>query len=179
MIDTLITSKTRIKLLTRLFLNPGSSGYLRGLENEFGESSNAIRLELNRFEDAGLLTADKEGMRKVFRANTDHPLFPDIHNILFKTLGIDHIIEKVVKRLGDLHSVYLTGNYANGITSGDLELVFIGNDVDKEYLQKLVKKAEAMIKRTICYLIHTEEELEDFLAGKSSTEYLLLWQREQ
>ncbi len=179
MIDTLITSKTRIKLLTRLFLNPGSSGYLRGLESEFGESSNAIRLELNRFEDAGLLNADKEGMRKVFRANTDHPLYSDIHNILLKTLGIDKIIEKVVKGLGDIHSVYLTGNYANGITSGDLELLFVGNYVDKEYLQKLVAKLEKMIKRTISYLIYTEHDLEGFLKGKCATEYLLLWQREE
>ncbi len=50
MLGTLITSKTRVKLLLKFFLNSNAKAHLRGLETEFGESSNAIRLELNRFE---------------------------------------------------------------------------------------------------------------------------------
>ena len=41
MIDSLISSKTRIKLLMKFFLNPGVTSYLRGLADEFGESTNA------------------------------------------------------------------------------------------------------------------------------------------
>jgi len=48
MLDTLVTSKTRLKLILKFFLNPCSSAYLRELAEEFGESSNAVRLELNR-----------------------------------------------------------------------------------------------------------------------------------
>jgi DNA-binding GntR family transcriptional regulator len=59
MLDTLVTSKTRLKLILKFFLNPGSRAYLRGLAEEFGESSNAVRLELNRFEEAGLLESDR------------------------------------------------------------------------------------------------------------------------
>ena len=51
MLDTLITSKTRIKLLLKFFLNAQTKSYLRSLEGEFGESTNAIRLELNKFEE--------------------------------------------------------------------------------------------------------------------------------
>jgi len=178
MIDALITSKTRIKLLTRLFLNANSSAYLRGLEGEFGESSNAIRLELNRFEKAGLLTSSQDGIRKIFRANTSHPLFSDIHNILLKQLGIDHVVKKVVNGLGDIRRVYLTGNYANGIAEGDIELLFIGNDVDDDYLQDLVNKAEKMVRRRIDYNINTEEEESIFLKDRADTDYLLLWQSE-
>ena len=69
MLDTLITSKTRIKLLLKFFLNSNSSSYLRGLESEFGESSNAIRLELNKFEKAGLLTTTTNGNKKMFKAD--------------------------------------------------------------------------------------------------------------
>ncbi len=57
MINTLITSKTRVKLLLKFFLNPNNSAYLRGLSEEFGESTNAVRLELNRLEDAKMLNA--------------------------------------------------------------------------------------------------------------------------
>ena len=73
MLETLISNKTRIKLLVRFFLNPGSSSYLRKLEEEFGESTNAIRIELNRFEQAGLLTSSTDMNKKVFKANKSHP----------------------------------------------------------------------------------------------------------
>jgi len=93
-LDTLITSKTRIKLLLRFFLNSNTSSYLRNLEADFEESTNAIRLELNRFEKAGLLISGMERNRKVFKANTNHPLFPDINNILRKYVGFDQIVDK-------------------------------------------------------------------------------------
>ena len=57
MLETLISSKTRIKLLLKFFLNSKATSYLRGLESEFGESSNGIRIELNRFEKAGMLSS--------------------------------------------------------------------------------------------------------------------------
>jgi hypothetical protein len=176
MIDTLITSKTRIKLLTRLFLNPETTGYLRGLADEFGESSNAIRLELNRFEEAKLLTAGMQGNKKIFRANTDHPLFSDINSILRKQLGLDHIIEKVAQNLGDLHSVYLTGNYAGGKPEGNLELLFVGNNIKTDYLEQLIQKAEKMISRNITTNILTEKEITTHLNTLQTTGYLLLWE---
>ncbi|MFZ4634996.1 MAG: ArsR family transcriptional regulator, partial [Saprospiraceae bacterium] len=55
MIDALISSKTRIKLLLKFFLNSNTTAYLRNLESEFGDSTNAISIELNRREEAGLL----------------------------------------------------------------------------------------------------------------------------
>ena len=75
MLETLISSRTRIKLLLKFFLNAQSKGYLRSLEHEFGESTNAIRLELNKFEEAGMLSSESEGNKKVYRANPKHPLF--------------------------------------------------------------------------------------------------------
>lgn len=82
MLENLITSKTRIKLLLKLFLNSQTTAYLRNLETEFGESTNAIRQELNRFEKAGLITSETEGNKKVFKANTGHPFFPEINKLL-------------------------------------------------------------------------------------------------
>src|SRR5690606_8657004 len=102
MIETLISSKTRIKLLLKFFLNSKATSYLRGLESEFGDSSNAIRLELNRFEKAGMLTSFLLGNKKYFKANTLHPLYKDTHNLLLKYIGFDKIIDAVIERLGDV-----------------------------------------------------------------------------
>lgn len=64
MIETLISSQTRIKLLLKFFLNSNTKAYLRSLESEFSESSNAIRLELNRLEQSGMLSSFMEGNKK-------------------------------------------------------------------------------------------------------------------
>src|SRR4030066_1145401 len=107
MLDSLVTSQTRIKLLKKFFLNSSTKAHLRGLESEFGESSNSIRIELNRFEEAGLLYSLRDGNKKVYQANRKHPLFSDIHNIIMKETGIDLVVEKVIHRIGSLMFVYL------------------------------------------------------------------------
>ena len=178
-LDTLITSKTRIKLLVKFFLNSKSSSYLRNLESEFGESSNAIRLELNKFEAAGLLQARFNGNKKFFSANTKHPLFKDIHNILLKHLGIDKIVETVVESLGNLEKVYLTGEFAKGNQSEIIDLIFVGDDIKKKNLLKLVDKAEKLIKKKIRYLVMKVEEFVEYRKRIDEGEVLLLWKREE
>ncbi|NWJ51787.1 MAG: ArsR family transcriptional regulator [Bacteroidetes bacterium] len=176
MLDTLITSKTRIKLLTKFFLNPQAKAYLRGLEETFGESSNAVRIELNRFEHAGLLNSAMEGNRKVYTANTNHPLYPDIHNILRKHLGIDHIIEEVTKKLGRVEQVWLSGEFAKGNDSSSIELLLVGIAIDQEYLKKLNDKASSLISRTIKLNLFTPDTFADFKKKIKATDIFLLWE---
>jgi predicted transcriptional regulator len=177
MLDSLITSKTRIKLLTRLFLNSNTYGHLRGLQSEFGESSNAIRIELNRFEQAGLLTSHSESNRKVYAANTAHPLFPEINSLLRKHLGLDQIIEKVIERLGLVEEVYLTGDFACGKESQSIEMLIIGENIDTVYLNELIAKSQKLIKRIMQYTLLTPSEYIKLVATLKKDELLLLWKR--
>lgn len=149
MLESLITSQTRIKLLLKFFLNSETTAYLRGLEAEFKESSNAIRVELNRFEEAGLLTSSKDQNKKIYTANRQHPLFKNIHEILLKHVGIDRIINDVILKLGKLERAWLVGDMAAGKNSEVIEIVLVGEEIDEGYLAKLVKKAEGLIGRKI------------------------------
>lgn len=176
MLDVLISSKTRIKLLLKFFLNADTSSHLRGLESEFGESSNAIRLELNKLEEAGLLIGESKGNKKVFIANKKHPLFGDIHNILLKHTGLDQILERVISRLGDLEEVYLVGELGKGLNSPIIDLVFIGN-IDKNYLLNLVAKAERFIHKKIRYVQFSREEFEASRTSILNGSHLLLWRK--
>ena len=175
MLESIITSKTRIKLLLKFFLNSETKSYLRNLEQEFGESTNAIRLELNRLEGAGLLSSEVSGNRKYFKANTDHPLFNDINNILRKFVGIDKLIDRVINQIGNLEKAYITGDFAEGKDSQIVDLVLIGTDLDTSYIEGLISKAEKMIERKIRYLILTKEQMEDFFKNKAS---LLIWKND-
>ncbi|MCC7297457.1 MAG: ArsR family transcriptional regulator [Bacteroidia bacterium] len=174
MIETLISSKTRVKLLLKFFLNSNATSYLRNLENEFGESTNAIRLELNRFEEAKMLTSHLDGKKKIFRVNTGHPLFRELHNIVLKYIGLDRIVEHVIQRLGSLEQVYLTGSLARGIDGDIIDLVFVG-DIDKVYLAELVEKAETKIHRRIRYITFLPADFSLLKIAENNTEPLLLW----
>ncbi len=178
MLDTLITSKTRIKLLLKFFLNSNSRSYLRNLETEFGESTNSIRLELNKFEQSGLLKSEIDGNRKYFMANTEHPLFKDIHSILLKQIGFDKIIERVIEKLGNLEKVFVAGDFAHGIDNHIIDLIFIGDNINKEYLVKLVEKTESFINRKIRYLVYGKEEALSFLKTQNDEDLLILWKNE-
>ena len=162
----------------KFFLNSKSSSYLRNLESEFGESSNAIRLELNKFENAGLLQASFKGNKKLFQANTKHPLFKDLHNILLKHLGFDKIVETVVEKLGNLEKVFLTGAYAKGSQSEIIDLIFVGDDINKKNLLKLIDKAEKLIKRKIRYMVMKIDEFVDYRKKVEDEEILLLWKQD-
>ena len=177
MLDTLITSKTRIKLLLKFFLNSNNKAYLRSLESEFGESSNAIRVELNRFEEAGMLSSFTSGNRKYFHANTQHPLYKEVHNILRKQIGIDQIIENIIERLGNVEKVFVAGALAKGIDSSIIDLVFVG-EVNKEYLITLIEKVEKLISRKIRYVVYSGADVaqaEDILGEQNA---LLIWEKD-
>lgn len=161
----------------KFFLNSNNKAYLRSLESEFGESSNAIRVELNRFEEAGMLSSFTSGNRKYFQANTQHPLYREVHNILRKQIGIDKIIENIIERLGNVEQVYVAGALAKGIDSSIIDLVFVG-EVNKEYLITLIEKVEQLISRKIRYVVYDRDDLaqaEDILGGQNA---LLIWEKD-
>lgn len=177
MIETLISSKTRIKLLLKFFLNSKTRAYLRSLESEFGESSNAIRVELNRLEKAGMLESNLVGNKKMFQANIQHPLFKEVHNIVLKHIGLDRVIENVIERLGQVSKVFVVGDFAKGLDSQVIDLVFIGN-IDQKYLIQLIDKVEDLIKRRIRYLIYSDEEFEQMNEQEFPADHLLLWSKD-
>ncbi len=127
MIGSLITSQTRIKLLRKFFLNSRTTAHLRGLESEFGESTNAIRVELNRLEHAGLLNSYRTGNKKLYHSNPSHPLFSEIHNIIIKEAGIDKIID-ALKKLGKEITIFLTGEFARGMDSQVIDIILIDSN---------------------------------------------------
>ncbi len=175
MLETLITSKTRIKLMVKFFLNSSTTGYLRGLEAEFGESTNAIRQELNRFESAGLLHSFFISNRKVFKANQSHPLFKDINSLVRRYVGMDDVIEQIINHLGDPEEVYLSGALADGQDSAEINLIIIADKIDMNFLIELCKKAQTIITRRIQYVVYTKEEFKQQQSHIDVNNLLLIW----
>lgn len=171
MLDTLITSRTRIRMMLKFFANSNATAHLRGMAEEFGESTNAIRFELNNLSKAGYLIASEKGRTIQYRANTNHPLFPELKSLVHKHLGFDSIITNIIKNLGDLEVASVVGDYARGNDSGEIHLILVGQ-LDQTYLAKYVAKAEKLINRRVKTEVMNKEE---FLATYGQEPGLILW----
>ncbi|MCH7412380.1 winged helix-turn-helix domain-containing protein [Belliella sp. R4-6] len=162
MLSSIVTSKTRIKLLLKFFSH-NNSGYLRSLAKEFDESTNSVRVELNRLTEAGLLNTEDEGKTKVYRANKSHPFFDEISNMVSKFLGLDELMEKIVRRMGAVEKAYIVGDYAHGKDTGEIEVLLIGKNLDLKYLDFLKDKTYEKLQRKV--IVHLQEEEQEEVKG--------------
>ena len=156
MLNSLITSKTRLRMLIKFFVSAANKGYLNGLANEFNESTNSIRKELNNLSDAGYLLKSKQNNRVIYNADIKHPLFKVLQKIVRQHLGLEEIVETVISRMGDLDIIALTGDYARGIDSGIIEIIVIGDDVNMDYLDNIKFKIKDKISRAVNFIIDSK-----------------------
>ena len=153
MLDSLIKSKTRLRLLVKFFLNIANTGYLNSLANEFGESTNSVRKELNNLSSAGYLRKYNKNNKVIYEANASHPLFKIIHKVVKKHLGIEEILETVLKRIGEVKKIMILGDYAEGIDSGHIEILIIGDKISEDYLRDITPKIEKKINRKVSFFV--------------------------
>ena len=174
----LIASKTRVKLLMRLFFNPQARSYLRELAKEFDVSTNAVREELNQLKKTNLLKSEKNGRQVFYKANTGHALFPELKSMVSKVMGIDQVIDSIIQRLGNLESAYLIDDYAEGKDTGIIDIILVG-DIDHYHLNDLSRKTERYIKRKIRSLVLSQTEYQQLLPELKNRPRLLIWEAEE
>jgi len=179
MINSLITSQTKIKLLLRFFLNPASKGYLRQLAKDFNESTNSIRVELNKLSEAKMLVFQKDGRNVVYQANEKHPLFQDIRNIVLKSTGIDKVVQDIINKIGDLELAFIRGDYAVGNDSGLIDLVVVGDSINMKELERVRQKTEKLIERKISVLVLKKSEFDNLKNSLLQENVLVLLGRKE
>jgi predicted nucleotidyltransferase len=169
MLESLITSKTRLRLLIKFFVNSQNHSHLRGLAEEFGESTNAIRKELNNLTVAGILIKHSDKNKIEYQANTLHPFYTNIRDIIRKYLGIDMLLEQILERMGGVEQVVLTGDIARGSDTGTIDVLVTGQSLNEDYFNHLTQRLEQLIERKVIFTLE---------AGRCSSEGLVLFDRE-
>ena len=153
MLETIITSKTRLNLLVKFFVNIANEGYLNSLANEFGESTNSVRKELNSLTSAGYLEKKTVNNKIFYSANVNHPLFDTLQSIVRKHLGIEDILQRILNNIGSIKKIVLLGDYSKGIDSGIIDVLIVGDQINKKYLDEIHPKIEKKINRKINFII--------------------------
>jgi hypothetical protein len=168
MLESLITSKTRLKLLIKFFVSASNQGHLRGLADEFQESTNAIRKELNQLSEAGYLEKNTEKNKIVYRANTRHSLFKPLQKLIHTYLGIDEIVDNILQKAGGIQEVSLIGDYAEGIDSGKIDVLILGENLNQAYLLQLADKVREKLKRDIGICFENSDKKRKIVLFESS-----------
>ena len=168
MLESLITSKTRLRLLIKFFVNSQNHSHLRGLADEFGESTNAIRKELNNLTKAGILTKHVDKNKIEYQANENHPFYTNIRDIIRKHLGLDMLLEQILERMGEVEQVVLIGDLARGSDIKLIDVIISGENLNGEYITLLTRKIEELIDRKVFFKL---------TSGKIESEGLLLFDR--
>ena len=72
---------------------------------------------------------------------------------MYKHLGLEDIIETVLERMGNVEKIIITGDYAKGIDSGNIELILVGKNLNFNYINQLELKIEKIIERQVTFLL--------------------------
>ena len=92
--------------------------------------------------------AQQDGQKVLYRPNTQNPFYRELCGLVSKHMGFDQIIERVLDQVGELIAAYVVGDYAKGLDTGTIEVVIVG-EVDSEYLERLINRAEDELERKV------------------------------
>tara|TARA_B100000963_G_scaffold107153_1_gene93151 strand:- start:5984 stop:6493 length:510 start_codon:yes stop_codon:yes gene_type:complete len=159
MIDAIIKSQTRRKLLIKFFINIANTGYLNQLAEEFSESTNSVRKELNNLTKAKYLNKDIVKNKVIYKANTKHPLFSELQNIIKKYLGIEEMINAVLERMGSVKEIYLLGDYARGVDADQIDILIMGPVLNFEYISDLEIKLSKLLNKKVVIITSSSSDI--------------------
>lgn len=170
MLSTLITSKSRVEILTWFYTHPGERFHYLQLVGLLKSAKRSIQLELKRLEEAGLLCSRKQANVRFYWVNQEHTLYPPLKEIVFKTTGLADVLKD---SLGPLVShvkvAFIYGSVAKNLESAasDIDVMVIG-DVDVDELHTAISRAEALLDREVNFTVFDEDDFKKQLARKKA-----------
>ncbi len=159
MLNDLIISKVRVKLLQEFLSDPSQIIHVRDLVRRTEEEINAVRRELAHLETAGIVKKEPRGNRIYYWIRKDYPLFADLLTITGKSTGLGGAILKNRNRLGRLTFVMISGKFLRRLprVTEDVDLLAVGDCILPE-LSALVRAEEAKRGHEINYTVMSDEE---------------------
>lgn len=163
MIEQLLGSKTRLKLLQLFLSNPNRSYYVREITRKIGEQINSVRRELSNLLNIGIIVSETTNNRLYYEVNQKYEFYDPLKTIFGSG---NQTTSKVtaksdrrddIKALGNVDILIYTGQFTRDETAG-IDLFIVGN-TNAHAVQKFVNELEAKEGKEIRY---TVMNLEDF-----------------
>jgi len=169
-LEKILTSKARAAIFTILFGIDHRELHLREIQRRSGLAVETIRKETHNLEDLGLIVKHRDGNRTYFTANTKHPLYHEIHQMVIKTSGLTMVLQQALN-LANIKIVFVFGSIAQGneTDESDIDLFVIGN-VGLRALSNVLKEPANILGREINPHVMT---LNEFITRKQKGEHFV------
>lgn len=160
-IQDFMISKTRVKLFELFFVDPEEIHYVRDISRKTKQEINAVRRELNKMMEYGLLRSEERGNRLYYSLNKRYTFYDELQQMVAKTTGLGKKIRKMSRKLGRVDFVMFSGRFVKHQRPEpeEVEILVIGEIVLPE-LQALIKEEEKALGREINYAVFDLEEFE-------------------
>jgi predicted nucleotidyltransferase len=159
MLKVLFSSETRVKILSLLITNPHNRYYLREIIKLINAPAQAVQRELSKLEKISLIEKQTEGNRRYYRINSSHIIFPDLKNIILKTVGFGEMLRTPLLRQKEIEVAFIYGSYAENSETAKSDIdIFIIGFISGKKLQSLLRKLSQSYGRKINPVIYSAAE---------------------
>lgn len=161
MLEDIVISKVRVKLLHVFYSDLTELYHVRGLVRKVDEEINAVRRELIHLEQAGILKKEPRGNRVYYWPNQNYPLYKELVSVVSKETGLGEQIIKNRNRIGKITFCVFSGKFVRRMPrkADQLDILIVGNIVMPE-LSALIKTEEDHREQEINYTVMSDDEFD-------------------
>jgi predicted nucleotidyltransferase len=164
-------SKVQQRVMALLFGQPDRSFYTSEILRHVDSGVGAVDRELTRLQRCGLVTVERRGNQKHYRANKQAPVFEDLRGLLEKTVNVTEPLRKSFERhASGIRSAFVFGSVAKGsdTADSDVDVLVIGDDLNYSDLYTAAQEAELTLKRPVHPLFMTPQDWQRHVADEGS-----------
>jgi predicted nucleotidyltransferase len=158
--DALFT-KTQQRVLRVLFGRPDRSFYASELIRDAGTGSGAAQRELARLEGSGLIVARRIGNQKHYQANAASPLYPELRNIVLKTVGLAEPLREALKPVAsDIRAAFVYGSVAKAAdrAGSNIDLMVVSDNLSYGDVFGALDKLSRTLGRNVNSTVYSAAE---------------------
>jgi predicted nucleotidyltransferase len=159
-LTALFASKSLVRLLSVLLMNPEKSYYQQQLLRIIGGPLRPLQLALDRAVASGLVIQRRDGRQVYYRAAADHPAFAELRAVFVKTIAVADVLRDALAPLEGIETAFVHGSVASGEQHAGSDIdVFVVGDVGLRQVSAALTEVERTIAREVNVTLYSRDEL--------------------
>jgi len=149
--DALFT-RVQQRVLGLLFAQPDRSFLATEVIRLANVGTGAVHRELGKLASSGLVTVTPVGRQRHYQADRASPIFPELHGLVLKTVGLAEPLREALAPLAPQIAVaFVYGSVAKGTDTSrsDVDLMVLADDLAYADLYAALEEAETRIGRRV------------------------------
>jgi predicted nucleotidyltransferase len=151
-IASALFSSVQGRVLALIFGHPDRSFYTSEIVRNVRSGTGAVERELSRLQRSGLVSVERIGNQKHYRANRQSPIFEELQSLILKTVGMTEPLRESLEPYSEnIKVAFVYGSVAKGTDTArsDIDLILIGEDLAYPDLYGRLQKAESALHRQV------------------------------